>query len=93
MTLQIRQTTAKFSRFCFYLSTSVPDKVYEINDGDKDAAVTLEALVAKEDDAWWNQLPLANLDLSSNQLTQLSPKIENLCSLTTLTVSMNIYFV
>uniref|UniRef100_A0A1I8NUC0 Leucine-rich repeat-containing protein 40 n=1 Tax=Stomoxys calcitrans TaxID=35570 RepID=A0A1I8NUC0_STOCA len=68
---------------------SVPDKVYDINAGDKDVEVTLESLVAKEEDAWWNQLPLNNLDLSSNQLVQLSPKIENLCSLTTLTLHDN----
>lgn len=43
--------------------------------------------MANEEDAWWNKVPLNNLDLSSNQLTQLSPKIANLCSLTTLTVS------
>ncbi|XP_005186465.1 leucine-rich repeat-containing protein 40 isoform X1 [Musca domestica] len=68
---------------------TVPDIVYDINASDKNAEVTLESLVAKEEDAWWNQLPLNNLDLSSNQLIQLSPKIENLCSLTTLTLHDN----
>uniref|UniRef100_A0A1I8NUB6 Leucine-rich repeat-containing protein 40 n=1 Tax=Stomoxys calcitrans TaxID=35570 RepID=A0A1I8NUB6_STOCA len=70
-------------------ANDLPDKVYDINAGDKDVEVTLESLVAKEEDAWWNQLPLNNLDLSSNQLVQLSPKIENLCSLTTLTLHDN----
>ncbi|KAI8130217.1 hypothetical protein FF38_12561 [Lucilia cuprina] len=68
---------------------TVPDKVYTINSGDDDKEVTLESLVANEEDAWWNKVPLNNLDLSSNQLTQLSPKIANLCSLTTLTLYDN----
>lgn len=70
----------------------MPDKIYNINDGDADKEVTLESLVANEEDAWWNQMPLNNLDLSSNQLTKLSPKIANLASLTTLTVSLSFYF-
>ncbi|KAM7364317.1 leucine rich repeat containing flyers-cup isoform 2-T2 [Cochliomyia hominivorax] len=67
----------------------LPDKVYTINSGEDDKEVTLESLVANEEDAWWNKVPLNNLDLSSNQLTQLSPKISNLCSLTTLTLYDN----
>lgn len=65
---------------------TVPEKVYDINQSDKNVEVTLESLVAKEEDAWWNQVPLSNLDLSSNALTSLSPKISNLCSLTSLIV-------
>lgn len=70
----------------------VPDKVYAINSGEDEKEVTLESLVANEEDAWWNKVPLNNLDLSSNQLTQLSPKIANLCSLTTLTVSAFFFY-
>lgn len=66
----------------------VPDKIYQINQTDQDLPTSLEQLTVREEDAWWNQMPLTNLDLSSNALTHLSPKIENLETLTTLTVSL-----
>lgn len=65
----------------------MPDKIYQINQADNDLPTSLEQLTVREEDAWWNQMPLTNLDLSSNALTHLSPKIENLETLTTLTVS------
>lgn len=66
---------------------AVPKRLYDINEADADSkAVNLEQLTIKEEDAWWNQVPLNNLDLSSNTLTHISPKIENLQSLTVLTV-------
>lgn len=66
----------------------VPERLYDINEADEDSkAANLEKLTMKEEDAWWNQVPLNNLDLSSNALTHLSSKIENLASLTVLTVS------
>ncbi|KAH8382664.1 hypothetical protein KR009_004680 [Drosophila setifemur] len=68
----------------------VPNRLYDINEADADSkAANLEQLSIKEEDAWWNQVPLNNLDLSSNTLTHLSPKIENLQSLTVLTVGDN----
>ncbi|XP_036322939.1 leucine-rich repeat-containing protein 40 isoform X2 [Rhagoletis pomonella] len=70
--------------------TTVPDQIYQINDIDKDLPTSLEQLTVKEEDAWWNQMPLTNLDLSSNALTHLSPKIENLDTLTTLTLHDNL---
>uniref|UniRef100_A0A0K8W6D1 Leucine-rich repeat-containing protein 40 n=1 Tax=Bactrocera latifrons TaxID=174628 RepID=A0A0K8W6D1_BACLA len=70
--------------------TSVPDKVYQINQTDKDLPTSLEQLTVREEEAWWNQMPLTNLDLSSNALTHLSPKIENLETLTTLTLHDNL---
>ncbi|XP_039948398.1 leucine-rich repeat-containing protein 40 isoform X3 [Bactrocera tryoni] len=70
--------------------TSVPDKIYQINQTDKDLPTSLEQLTVQEEDAWWNQMPLTNLDLSSNALTHLSPKIENLETLTTLTLHDNL---
>ncbi|XP_054734849.1 leucine-rich repeat-containing protein 40 isoform X2 [Anastrepha obliqua] len=70
--------------------TTVPDKIYQINEIDKDLPTSLEQLTVKEEDAWWNQMPLTNLDLSSNALTHLSPKIENLDTLTTLTLHDNL---
>lgn len=72
----------------YYFDFSVPDKIYNINSGDDEKEVTLESLVVNEEEAWWNRVPLNNLDLSSNHLTKLSPKIANLASLTTLTVSI-----
>ncbi|BFF92869.1 leucine-rich repeat-containing protein 40 [Drosophila madeirensis] len=68
----------------------VPQRLYDINEADADSkAATLEQLCIKEEDAWWNQVPLTNLDLSSNALTKLSPKIENLQSLTVLILHDN----
>ncbi|KAH8280995.1 hypothetical protein KR054_006480 [Drosophila jambulina] len=69
----------------------VPERLYDINEADADSkAVNLEQLTIKEEDAWWNQVPLTNLDLSSNTLTHLSPKIANLQqSLTVLTLHDN----
>ncbi|SPP80311.1 leucine-rich repeat-containing protein 40 isoform X3 [Drosophila guanche] len=68
----------------------VPKRLYDINDADAESkAATLEQLCIKDEDAWWNQVPLTNLDLSSNALTKLSPKIENLQSLTVLILHDN----
>jgi len=51
----------------------VPKRLYDINEADADSkAVNLEQLTIKEEDAWWNQVPLNNLDLSSNTLTPIS---------------------
>ncbi|XP_017084514.2 leucine-rich repeat-containing protein 40 isoform X3 [Drosophila eugracilis] len=69
---------------------TLPERLYDINEADADSkAVNLEQLSIKEEDAWWNQVPLNNLDLSSNTLTHISPKIENLQSLTVLTLHDN----
>ncbi|XP_070073868.1 leucine-rich repeat-containing protein 40 isoform X2 [Drosophila takahashii] len=69
---------------------ALPERLYDINEADTESkAVNLEQLTIKEEDAWWNQVPLNNLDLSSNTLTHISPKIENLQSLTVLTLHDN----
>ncbi|SPP80314.1 blast:Leucine-rich repeat-containing protein 40 [Drosophila guanche] len=69
---------------------ALPKRLYDINDADAESkAATLEQLCIKDEDAWWNQVPLTNLDLSSNALTKLSPKIENLQSLTVLILHDN----
>ncbi|XP_016960504.1 leucine-rich repeat-containing protein 40 isoform X6 [Drosophila biarmipes] len=68
----------------------LPERLYDINEADAESkAANLEQLTIKEEDAWWNQVPLNNLDLSSNTLTHISPKIENLQSLTVLTLHDN----
>ncbi|KAH8311332.1 hypothetical protein KR044_005721 [Drosophila immigrans] len=68
----------------------VPERLYDINDADEDSKkVNLEKLSINEEDAWWNQQPINNLDLSSNALTHISPKIENLNTLTVLQLHDN----
>ncbi|XP_030369993.1 leucine-rich repeat-containing protein 40 isoform X6 [Scaptodrosophila lebanonensis] len=70
--------------------SNLPERIYDINEADADSqAANLEQLSIKEEDAWWNQVPLNNLDLSSNALTHISPKIENLQSLTVLILHDN----
>lgn len=69
---------------------SVPERVYDINQADDDSKkANLEKLSINEEDAWWNQVPLNNLDLSSNSLSHISPKIENLLTLTVLQLHDN----
>ncbi|XP_017968997.1 leucine-rich repeat-containing protein 40 isoform X6 [Drosophila navojoa] len=68
----------------------VPERLFDINEADADTKKrTLEQLSINEEDAWWNQVPLNNLDLSSNALTHISPKIENLSTLTVLQLHDN----
>ncbi|KAM8703043.1 hypothetical protein ACLKA7_005390 [Drosophila subpalustris] len=69
---------------------ALPERLYDINDADEDSKkINLEQLSLNEEDAWWNQQPINNLDLSSNALTHLSPKIENLSTLTVLQLHDN----
>lgn len=66
----------------------VPEKVWHLLEPEKPVEVTLDALCEnEEDELWWNQKELTNLDLSSNSLSSISSKIENLHSLTVLNVS------
>jgi hypothetical protein len=44
-------------------------------------------------DKWWEHEPLRWLDLSSNCITEISPKIRNLVMLTVLNVSKLFWFV
>jgi hypothetical protein len=44
-------------------------------------------------DRWWEHEPLTWLDLSSNCITEISPKINNLVTLTVLNVSKMFWFV
>lgn len=67
---------------------TVPPKVWHINEPDKDE---LEVNFAKEDkgedNEWWNQKSLNNLDLSSNVITSISTEIGCLQDLEILNVS------
>ncbi|KRF78315.1 leucine-rich repeat-containing protein 40 isoform X2 [Drosophila virilis] len=68
----------------------VPERIYDINEPDEDSKkANLVQLSISEEDAWWNQVPLENLDLSSNALSHISPKIENLLTLTVLQLHDN----
>lgn len=62
--------------FKFRFIFTVPPKVWHINEPDKDE---LEVNFAKddksEDNEWWNQKSLNNLDLSSNVITVISSEI------------------
>ncbi|XP_064550396.1 leucine-rich repeat-containing protein 40 isoform X3 [Drosophila montana] len=70
--------------------SSVPERIYDINQADDDSKkANLVQLSISEEDAWWNQVPLENLDLSSNALSHISPKIENLLTLTVLQLHDN----
>lgn len=81
--------TNSFSHPSLFL-LSVPERVYDINQADEDSKkANLEKLSINEEDAWWNQVPLNNLDLSSNSLSHISPKIENLLTLTVLQLHDN----
>jgi hypothetical protein len=44
-------------------------------------------------DKWWEHEPLTWLDLSSNCIIEISPKIRNLLTLTVLNVSVLFWFV
>ncbi|XP_034487091.1 leucine-rich repeat-containing protein 40 isoform X5 [Drosophila innubila] len=69
---------------------ALPERLYDINDADEDSKkANLQQLSLNEEDAWWNQMPINNLDLSSNALTHVSPKIENLLTLTVLQLHDN----
>lgn len=72
------------------MTIAVPERIYDINEPDADSKkANLVQLSISEEDAWWNQVPLENLDLSSNALSHISPKIENLLTLTVLQLHDN----
>ena len=67
---------------------SVPDRVWNLSESDENEPRDLRFDLDrnKEDDLWWNQKSLTNLDLSSNVLTSISSQIGNLMDLTVLNV-------
>lgn len=72
-----------------FFCSLVPTKVWHLNEPDKDE---LEVNFAKddksEDNEWWNQKSLNNLDLSSNVITSISSEIGCLQDLEILNVSL-----
>lgn len=75
---------------CIKFSSSVPAKVYNIQEPEKINPNVFDLdRTQNEDDLWWNQCALKQLDLSSNVLTEISSDIRNLQDLTVLNVSRN----
>ncbi|XP_071445010.1 leucine-rich repeat-containing protein 40-like isoform X2 [Hetaerina americana] len=70
---------------------TAPEKIWEINDLDEAEIRLLDVKLDRdtEGDRWWEYEPLHQLDLSSNCLTQISSKIQNLSTLTTLNLQDN----
>ncbi|XP_045582047.2 leucine-rich repeat-containing protein 40 [Procambarus clarkii] len=70
----------------------VPDKVYHIHemDGEEAKKLTMSMTMdGSDDDRWWEQTDLTKLYLSSNRISNISPKINNLLSLQVLDLSDN----
>lgn len=69
---------------------TVPEKVYHINEIDAEEAKKMTmnmTMDSSDDDRWWEQVDLTRLYLSSNQLSSISPEINNLSALQILDVS------
>lgn len=69
---------------------AVPNRVWSINELSEDEVKDLhfELDYTHANERWWEHEPLKTLDLSSNSLTTIDPKIECLTQLTTLHVSI-----
>lgn len=73
----------------------VPEKVYHIHEADKEEQKHLtqfDMAEMQEENAWWNQKTLSNLDLSSNTLKNIEKDIGLLQDLTVLNVQNLIFF-
>ncbi|XP_037947426.1 leucine-rich repeat-containing protein 40-like [Teleopsis dalmanni] len=68
--------------------STVPDKVFAINETDP-SELSYDINRKSTEEAWWDQVPLTNLDLSSNSLTTVSPQIIKLEDLTILSLHNN----
>ncbi|XP_043269579.1 leucine-rich repeat-containing protein 40-like isoform X1 [Venturia canescens] len=71
---------------------TVPNKIWTINDLTNEEIEELRLNLDFEDerDPWWEQEPLKALNLSSNSITNVDPKIEYLGELTDLDFSHNL---
>ncbi|XP_055385144.1 leucine-rich repeat-containing protein 40 [Condylostylus longicornis] len=70
---------------------TVPDKLWNIAEevNPKELEFNLDNMEKKEEECWWNQKALTNLDLSSNVLTSISKRVSNLYDLTILDLHDN----
>ncbi|PSN57280.1 Leucine-rich repeat-containing protein 40 [Blattella germanica] len=70
---------------------SVPSKLWQLEELDEAEVRLLEVRMDRDVDGerWWEHEPLSWLDLSSNCITDLSPDIKNLSSLTVLNIHNN----
>ncbi|XP_069674996.1 leucine-rich repeat-containing protein 40-like isoform X2 [Periplaneta americana] len=68
-----------------------PEKVWQLDELDEAEVRLLEVRMDREveGERWWEHEPLTWLDLSSNCITQISPKIKNLATLTVLNIHNN----
>lgn len=62
--------------------TSVPDSVWRLNIDPPEGATS----DFDSDDRWWDQVDLKRLNLSANEITELSEGLENLSALQMLDV-------
>lgn len=70
----------------------VPEKIWRLYEDEKDShGDRLDMDKKTDDEVWWNQKMLTNLDLSSNMLTCISSDLQNLLDLTVLNVIMQIF--
>ncbi|XP_065073259.1 leucine-rich repeat-containing protein 40 isoform X2 [Ochlerotatus camptorhynchus] len=74
-----------------YRKIRVPEKVWNLSDSEdcdnKDVRYDLDR--SNEEESWWHQTTLTNLDLSSNSLTCISENVKNLADLTVLNLQDN----
>ncbi|KAJ9601653.1 hypothetical protein L9F63_000186 [Diploptera punctata] len=70
---------------------TVPKKVWQLEELDESEVRLLDIRMDRDVDGerWWEHEPLSWLDLSSNCITELSPEIKNLASLSVLNMQNN----
>ena len=80
----------KCDRFLLKIIIPVPDRVYFINDYTEEELkqICIDLNMSSDVTRWWEQETLKHLDLSSNSIACISPKISCLLDLHTLHVSI-----
>ena len=71
------------------LLISVPAKVFSLYETDATDTPRTADLSCTDTDGWWQNSDLRKLQLNSNQLSALDPRIGTLSALTVLDVSMH----
>ncbi|XP_012217891.1 leucine-rich repeat-containing protein 40-like isoform X2 [Linepithema humile] len=89
------QFTVRFvwiSSTCETIAQKVPDRIWSINELTKEELHDLhfELDYEHKEERWWEQEPLKVLDLSSNNLTAISDKVQFLTELSTLDLHNNL---
>lgn len=75
------------------VSSAVPERVFKLHEPEKDEIdLSFDAVKSRNDeDVWWNQKALTQLDLSSNALSSISSALANLTELSILNVSIIVF--